>query len=159
MTNTTIFIDTFPQRSISACFYSIRSKVIIIITVPSDAMVLQVVPLHGGCGQGGVQGGVHQGVSPLLGGLHHQPAEHGLVRSYSWYHDPPGRQGEYLHPPDVNVELGVDHAGVEADAGEAVPALVHQPPQLPREHHLANHSSVFCNTGCLPAICKSETEK
>ena len=66
-----------------------------------------------------------------------------IVSSYSWYPDPPGGQGEYPHPPDVNVELGVDHAGVEADADEAVPALVHQPPQLPREHHLANHSSVL----------------
>ena len=58
-------------------------------------------------------------------------------------HDPPGGQREYLHPPDVDVEVGVDHARVEADAGEAVPALLHQPPQLPREHHLANRSSVL----------------
>ena len=41
---------------------------------------------------------VHQGVSPLLRSLHNSP----------------GQQRQRLHPPDIDIEVSVDDAGVDA---------------------------------------------
>ena len=59
---------------------------------------------------------VHQGVPPLLRGLHDSSvmSQHGVTREHDNHNHIPGQQRHGLHPPDIDVEVCVDNTRVDA---------------------------------------------
>lgn len=66
-------------------------------------------------GQVRVHHGVYQSVAPLLRGLHDSPASQNIIniRGRGCVHTP-GEQRHGPHPPDIDIEICVDNAGVDA---------------------------------------------